>query len=102
MTMVFHGSDNNHAPFPHRVVVIQPRTVLVRDPDTRKIRKVTYPKQEFVICSNCDHWILRYVVSCECEYRCHGLGELLAELAVNDVESNEKDRQGSVIREATS
>lgn len=73
MAIVFHEADDDHAPFPHRVVI-------------------TY-EHSFVICAQCDHWIARYLVRCDCEYKCHELGELLAELAVNEVEFEGRDQE---------
>ena len=101
MTIIFHGPDNDHAPFPHRIVIVEESTAYLTVPGTRVKRKVTRDRQEFVICSFCDHWILRNILTCGCPYQCHELGKLLAELAGNDVES-EGGTQEPDIREAES
>lgn len=90
MALVFHDADDDHAPFPHRVIIIPERTVSLRDPYSRKLSIVTYPRREFVICAQCDHWIMRDASACDCDYKCHELGELLAELASNEVSSEMK------------
>lgn len=65
--------DDEHADFPHRLVV--PLTVVMavpRDasPRTRPIPK-TVMGDAFVICSHCDHWIERVIPSCHCREQCH-------------------------------
>lgn len=61
MAIVFHDPDDSCAPFPHRVVI------------TRELAS-------FVICAECDHYIMT-PVQCPCSQNCHYLGELLADLA---------------------
>lgn len=102
MTMVFHGPDDEHAPFPHRVLIIKEKTVYITVSGTRVKRKVIRPRQKFVICSYCDHWIQRNIPTCDCPYQCHRIEEVLAGLASDDVDSNEQGSQEPVIREAAS
>lgn len=85
MAIVFHDIDDDHAPFPHRVIIIPEKTVTVRDPYQGRKSQVTYPRQEFVICAMCDHWVSRYHLPCDCPYKCHELGLLLAEMARSEV-----------------
>lgn len=67
---------DDHAPFPHRLVIT---TTPVLKREGKEI-VITYPykSQTFVICANCGHWIgrkglPRTPVRCGCAYRCHNL-----------------------------
>lgn len=102
MALVFHDADDDHAPFPHRVLIIPESSVIVSIPGTKGKREIHKPKQEFIICSNCDHWIGRDVTLCQCEYRCHALGILLAEMTLHGVESKVKGQTDPEPREARS
>lgn len=80
MAIVFHEADDEHAPFPHRVIIMPAKTVNVRDPHTGRKSQVTYPEQVFIICAHCDHWIRVQIVTCQCREKCHELAQLMAEL----------------------
>lgn len=65
MSIVFHDADNDHAPFPHRILH-----------SSEYITKICgmltiVPARIFVICAECDHWIMRPGDGCDCEQQCH-------------------------------
>lgn len=74
MAVEFHEADDEHAPFPHRVIILAEKTVKIRFRYA-----IHYPRQEFVICAECDHWI-NTNAPCKCPQRCHDLGALLREI----------------------
>jgi len=74
MAMIFHEADDSCAPFPHRVMVKPARTVPLKREKT-----LVFTEQVYIFCAQCDHWILTRV-RCDCSYKCHELGELLASL----------------------
>lgn len=78
MAIEFHEPDDEHAPFPHRVVILEAKIVRVK-----YHRTIHYQRQEFVICAECDHWI-NTNLSCDCSQKCHELGQLLLGLAGNE------------------
>jgi hypothetical protein len=77
MNYQFHEADDSCAPFPHRVLIKPARTVIIKG--RLKNREIIYPRQVFVICAECDHWIVTKI-PCECSQRCHELQEILASL----------------------
>lgn len=72
MAVEFHEADDEHAPFPHRVVI---RPAIEKRIKGQGI--IRLPKVEFVICAECDHWIMRVTYSCPCSQKCHELGEII-------------------------
>lgn len=74
MAIVFHEADDSCAPFPHRVIIKQERTIVAHN------IPITFPEQRFVICAQCDHWILA-MIACTCPQRCHDLGRMFLDLA---------------------
>ncbi len=57
--------DDNHAPFPHRLVI--PLSV-------KRVHGETIVRMSlhvYVICAHCDHWIERPAGRCRCRERCH-------------------------------
>lgn len=77
MSTVFHEADDTCAPFPHRVLTSTPVKVRIKG------EWITRPPQIFIICAQCDHWILTSP-ECTCDYLCHDLGQLIASLAVEN------------------
>lgn len=73
MAITFHEADDECAPFPHRVIWKQARTIVARN------IPITFPEQNFVICASCDHWILSNP-PCVCPQRCHDFGQMMMDL----------------------
>lgn len=68
MSVFFHEQADEHAPHPHRVVILT--TASKTNPQT-----VT-----MVICANCDHWIVRDSPECVCEWDCHEIARSVMRL----------------------
>lgn len=71
MIIFCSDSDDNHAPFPHRIVI--PELIRrIHDTETGEMITVREQSQEtFVICAHCDHLINRPAGKCRCRERCH-------------------------------
>jgi len=67
MNVEFHDPDDEHAAFPHRVLI-------------------TNTGMMFIICAQCDHWVNRTVPDCGCASRCHAQAELVAEVERRSVD----------------
>lgn len=64
MIIMCESADDEHAPFPHRLVQVTES----RKPGSKPVADT---QAVFVICCNCDHWIGRIKGNCTCEYNCH-------------------------------
>lgn len=70
--IILHDSDE-HAPFAHFLVAIPERTIVTKDPKSRKKKLGTIPATEYVVCYFCGHWVNRPIPAskCNCPASCH-------------------------------
>lgn len=66
MITMCDSADDQHAPFPHRLVTVEihKRRVKFKPPEPKQV--IVY-----VVCCQCDHWIGRIKGPCDCPYNCH-------------------------------